>query len=125
MTAKSTAKSRILVVEDQIILLLALVDELAGQQIEAVPVTSAKGAVSLLDTVDGLITDIDLPGGYSGLQLARFAANLRPGLPIVVVSGGTRPASGDLPRGAAFLPKPYRVSDIVAALDRQSLPHAA
>src|SRR5690606_8711574 len=94
--------SRVLVVEDEIILLLDLVDNLAEHDIEAVPVTTAKGAVSMIDTIDALITDIELPGGYSGLQLARLAANLRPGLPIVVVSGGVRPSQDDLPAGAVF-----------------------
>ena len=120
-----TTLSRVLVVEDQIIMLLALVDDLADQGIEAVPVTSAKGAVTLLDSVDALITDIELPGGYNGLQLARFAANLRPGLPIAVVSAGIRPRADQLPAGAAFLPKPCRARDIVAALDRQRPAHAA
>jgi DNA-binding NtrC family response regulator len=117
--------SRILAVEDQILLLLDLVDNLADYGIEAVPVTSARGAVSLLDGVDALITDIELPGGYNGLQLARLAARLRPGMPIVVVSGGVTPEPSDLPAGALFFPKPYRVEDLVAALKRQAIPQAA
>ena len=120
-----TTLSRVLVVEDEVITLLALIDDLASRQIEAVPVTSARGAVSLLDGIDALVTDIELPGGYDGLQLARLAASQRPGLPIVVVSGGVRPTADQLPRGAAFLPKPYRVSDIVSALDQQVVARAA
>lgn len=112
--------SRVLVVEDEIILLLDLVDNLADFGLEAVPVTSARGAVALIDTrIDALITDIELPGGYSGLQLARLANKIRPGLPIVVVSGGVRPAANELPPNAVFLPKPYRMDDILSALTRQ------
>ena len=58
-----TTLSRVLVVEDEVITLLALIDDLASRQIEAVPVTSARGAVSLLDGIDALVTDIELPGG--------------------------------------------------------------
>lgn len=120
-----TALSRVLVVEDEVITLLALVDDLADRQIEAVPVTSARGAVSLLDGVDALVTDIELPGGYNGLQLARLAARLRPGLPIVVVSGGVNPSPDELPQGAIFVPKPYGIDNIIAALDGQRVSRAA
>lgn len=120
------AKGRVLVVEDEVILLLDLVDNLSDYGFDAVPVTTAKGAVSLLgDNIAALVTDIELPGNYNGLQLARFAARERPGIPIVVVSAGIRPSAEDLPAGAVFLPKPYRVEDVVAALESQRIARAA
>jgi DNA-binding NtrC family response regulator len=120
------ANQRVLVVEDEVILLLDLVDNLADYGFEPVPVTTAKGAVSLLgENVDALVTDIELPGGYNGLQLARLAAKARPNLPIVVVSAGIRPAADELPSGAVFLAKPYRIEDIVAALESQRIARAA
>ncbi|NGP18176.1 response regulator [Devosia aurantiaca] len=117
---------RVLVVEDEVILLLDLVDNLVDFGLEPLPVTTASGAASLLDdSISGLVTDIELPGSYNGLQLARLAARNRPGLPIVVVSAGVCPAHDDLPAGAVFLPKPYRVEDIVAALESQRIARAA
>jgi DNA-binding NtrC family response regulator len=119
-------KGRVLVVEDEVMLLLDLVDSLTDFGLEPLPVTTAKGATSLLDdTVTALVTDIDLPGGYDGLHLAHLAARNKPGLPIVIVSGGDRPAREALPPGAVFLAKPYRVEDIVAALEGQRLARAA
>lgn len=120
-----TTLSRVLVVEDEIITLLALVDDLADRHIEAVPVTTAKGAASLLASVDALITDIELPGAYDGLHLARLAAKQHPGLPIVVVSGGVTPTATQLPDGAVFIAKPYSVDDVLAALERQVIARAA
>ncbi|WIY51814.1 response regulator [Devosia sp. YIM 151766] len=118
--------SRILAVEDEVLLLLDLVDSVADRGIEVIPVTSARGAISLIDAdIDALITDIELPGSYNGLQLARLAARLRPGLPIAVVSGGVRPAPADLPPGAVFMPKPYRIEAVLAALERQIAVRAA
>jgi CheY-like chemotaxis protein len=117
--------SRILLVEDEIILLLDLIDQLTELGFEPVPVTSSKGATSLIDSVDALVTDIELPGSYDGLKLARFAAQRRPNLPIVVVSGGVRPKAEELPKGAVFLPKPYRVDDVRAALESQRITRAA
>lgn len=112
--------SRILVVEDEVLLLLDLIDNLALRGFDAVPVSTARDAVSLLATdIDALITDIELPGAYDGLQLARLAASQCPGLPIIVVSGGVRPSGDQLPAGAIFIPKPYRITDILAALERR------
>lgn len=112
--------AKILVVEDQVLLLLDLVDQLAEHGFDALPLTTADGAAeSLLRTrIDGLVTDIDLPGSMTGLDLARRCAEIQPGLPIVVVSGGHHPGADELPPGAVFLSKPYRLEDIVAELTR-------
>jgi DNA-binding NtrC family response regulator len=118
--------SRILVVDDQSLLLLTLVDELADFGFNPVPAASAGTAARLLDTgIDALVTDIDLGPGPDGLALARLAAQARPDLPIVVVSGGHHPTSAELPAGAVFLPKPYHVAEIVACLRRQQMARAA
>lgn len=118
--------SRVLVVEDQPLLLLDLIDNLADFGLEALPASTARTGARLLESgIDALVTDIELGEGPDGLALARLAARARPGLPIVVVSGGVRPEPGQLPPGAAFLPKPYRIADILAALDRQLITRAA
>ncbi len=115
-----TDKPRVIVVDDEIILLLDLTDQLTEAGYHVQPVTTARGALSLIDSAtEALVTDIELPGNYSGLQLAKLAAKLRPNLPIVVVSGGVKPAASDLPPGAVFIQKPYRVEAIMAAISRQ------
>lgn len=120
------AFSRVLVVEDQPLLLLDLMDQLADFGLESLPAGSARTAARLLDAgIDALVTDIELGEGPDGLALARLAASARPGMPIVVVSGGVRPTAAQLPPRAIFIPKPYRVSDIVSALDRQTMGQAA
>jgi DNA-binding NtrC family response regulator len=122
-----TVLSRVLVVEDDVLLLLDLIDSLADHGIEAVPVTSADAAAPLLVTerIDALITDIELPGTLNGLQLARVSANIRPDLPVVVVSGGIRPKAADLAATAAFVPKPYGINQILAGLERHRHQQAA
>lgn len=121
-----TTLSRILVVEDQPLLLLDLIDQLTDFNYESLPASSARTAARLLGTsIQALITDIELGDGPDGLALARLAAETRPGLPIVVVSGGVCPSAAQLPPGAVFLPKPYLVADIVAALERQQIARAA
>ncbi|KKB80093.1 hypothetical protein VW35_06545 [Devosia soli] len=118
--------SKILVVEDNPLLLLDLCDQLEELGYTTVSATSAATGMRLIDTsVSALITDIELGNGPDGLALARLAARYRPGLPIVVVSGGVTPTAADLPPGAVFLPKPYSLDAVVAALEGQLLAVAA
>ena len=112
---------RVMVVEDEVMLLLDLVDNLADFGIETVALGMADGAARTLckSGVDALITDIELPGTNSGLDLAWNCAQLRPNLPIVVVSGGVRPTRSQLPPNAVFVAKPYGIAQILAGLDRR------
>jgi DNA-binding NtrC family response regulator len=120
--------SRIMIVEDNVLLLLDLADSLADRGMEALAFTTADAAAAALDTgdIDALITDIELPGALDGLQLARLCAMRRPGLPIVVVSGGVRPTVAELPPGAVFMQKPYHVDQVLKAVEpRQRVRRAA
>lgn len=121
----STLK-RLLIVDDDALLLLFLMDDLIERGFETVTAGNAHTGARLLDPrVDALITDIELGNGPSGLALARLAAQHRPGLPIVVVSGGVTPKPEDLPKGAIFVPKPYSIDRIVSALEKQRDTRAA
>lgn len=121
-----STKPRILVVEDQPFLLLDLIDQLADLEFDTVPASNARTAAHMLDArIDALITDIELGNGPTGLTLARLAARRHPGLPIVVVSGGVIPKASELPAGTVFVPKPYRIEDIISALERHSIARAA
>jgi len=127
MEAKQMSNAlRILAVEDQPLLLLDLADQLTERGHHVLTAGSARTAARLIDArIDALVTDIELGDGPDGLALARLAAQARPGLPIIVVSGGVRPTRAQLPPGALFLPKPYRISDILAALGTQQAARAA
>ena len=118
--------SKILVVEDSPILLLDLCDQLEELGYAPIAATTAATAARLIDdSITAMITDIELGDGPDGLALARVAAKARPGLPIVVVSGGVTPAPSDLPTGAIFVPKPYTLEAILAALHNQEMAVAA
>lgn len=118
--------SKILVVEDSPILLLDLCDQLEELGYAPVSATTAGTGARLIDaTITAMITDIELGEGPDGLALARVAAQARPGLPIVVVSGGVTPTAADLPVGAIFVPKPYTLEAILDALHRQEMAAAA
>ncbi|MDN4472997.1 hybrid sensor histidine kinase/response regulator [Demequina zhanjiangensis] len=68
-----------------------------------------------------LLTDVVMPGGMSGRELARAAAELRPGLPVLCVSGYTEQvlaADGRLDPGAELLTKPYTLHELAERVSR-------
>jgi CheY-like chemotaxis protein len=73
----------------------------------------AADALSLLDAhpeIEMLFTDIVLPGGMNGRQLADIVTSRRPGLKVLFATGYTRNAivhQGRLDPGVEVLIKPY------------------
>ena len=61
-----------------------------------------------------MVTDVCMPGGVNGLELASTAHRLFPNIAILVASGTVTPAPGVLPPGGRFLRKPYNLSDLNA-----------
>lgn len=70
--------------------------------------------------VDYLFSDVMMPGGMDGIELAKAAAALRPNLKIILVTGNLEQAQlreEALPNVFAILPKPYRrqkLADLIA-----------
>jgi CheY-like chemotaxis protein len=60
--------------------------------------------------VDLLLSDVVMPAGMSGTDLARTAQRLRPELKILLTSGytGAEPEASAAREEFAFIPKPYR-----------------
>ena len=71
--------------------------------------------------IDLLFTDIVMPGGMTGWELAREAVMRCPGLKVLLTSGNTAPAvtNGyhDI-EGLELLNKPFRRRDLAAKLRR-------
>jgi PAS domain S-box-containing protein len=92
-----------------------LVRELGYRVLEA---SSGAAALQILErnpAVRLLFTDVGLPGGMNGRQLADAAQGLRPGLPVLFTTGYARNAivhSGRLDPGVQLITKPF---------DRQAL----
>jgi CheY-like chemotaxis protein len=79
---------------------------------------TGEGALELLrehPDVALLLTDVLMPGMH-GAELARQARAMRPGLPIVFLSGNADPLAGDAVL-EPILRKPFRASELAARID--------
>jgi signal transduction histidine kinase/DNA-binding response OmpR family regulator len=108
----------LLVVEDDDQVRELTVEMLQGLGYRVVVAPNAKAALALLKgkkMFGALVTDVVMPGGMSGIQLAKTARKLRPGLPILLTSGyaGGQGLADD---GFAFLSKPYELGVLAARL---------
>jgi CheY-like chemotaxis protein len=107
------APTRVLVVEDEVLIRLMLADSLRDAGCEVVEAASADEALVVLDAaaaMDVMITDVRMPGRADGLQLASRMRVEHPELKIIVTSGQ---ASGDCGHADGFLLKPYGLAEIV------------
>ncbi len=81
---------------------------------------SAEAAIAVLDEcgpdVDVMVTDIELAGVMSGLELAAIARERFPALVVIVTSGHSQPET--MPDNTCFLPKPWRALDLIQRAQR-------
>ena len=109
---------RVLIVEDEIMLLEVVAAELEDAGFTVSQATTAEIALSFIESdaaIDVLFTDIRLPGEMDGWQLAEAARRLRPGLPIIYATGFTQ-TPPRLAEGSVFFTKPYRANAIISAI---------
>ena len=111
----------VLVVDDQPEVLEVTCELFKTLGLNAIPARSPREALGVLQggaEVDLMLTDVVMPG-MSGVDLARQAVQLRPALKVILASGYSGPThegAGGRLEGFAFLPKPYKLADIVRKL---------
>lgn len=105
-----------LVVDDDVFILLDACDMLRDAGFRALDASSVAAAVTQLERHEGdivlLFTDVQMPGGRDGFDLAREVAERWPSVKILVASGRMMPEPGQLPDGAVFIQKPFS-TDVV------------
>jgi signal transduction histidine kinase/ActR/RegA family two-component response regulator len=117
-------RETILLVEDQEDVRRFAAETLRDFGYEVLEAGDAAAGFTLLErhrSIALLLTDIGLPGA-SGRALAERAAGLRPGLPVILITGhaGEEP----VPPGAGLLRKPISAADLARAI-RTALDDAA
>jgi two-component system cell cycle sensor histidine kinase/response regulator CckA len=116
----------LLIVEDEALVRAVAVAALKRRGYRVIEAETAADAVRRWDAqqgkIDLLLTDLIMPGGVSGRQLAEELRGRRPGLKIVFTSGyGGEALSRELTvtTGDNFLPKPYSLDELVAIVRRK------
>jgi CheY-like chemotaxis protein len=121
---------RILVVEDDPLVQEFVVGQLKGLGYSTNAVSNgaeALAAVQAGQSFDLLFTDVIMPGGMTGKELASEITRLRPATRVLYTSGYTDNAMiehGQLDPGALLLSKPYRRSEL-AQMVREALDQMA
>lgn len=112
---------RVLLVEDDQEVRRVTAKTLAAAGHEVLEAQDGAEALALLRTgppPDLLFTDITLPGGISGLDVAARAQQLDPSLPVVFTTGYARDATSPALDGADVLDKPYTHHAVLSTIER-------
>ncbi len=74
--------------------------------------------LELAGDVRVLFTDINMPPGMNGLELAGVVHQRWPEVGLVISSGYERPSNQQIADGGVFVPKPFRPEDIIRAVQK-------
>ena len=115
-----SGRPTVLVVDDEPLVRMSAVDVLSDAGFLVREASSAADALEELKRhpkVSVLFSDINMPGAFDGLELARQVHLLRPDVQLILTSGRIRPTRAEMPDGS-FLAKPYdgqAVSNLIHA----------
>jgi CheY-like chemotaxis protein len=122
-----STRATILVVEDEALIAEMVAEALQEQGFHVFVASNGADALRYVESggaVDALFTDMHLPGGMNGSELASRVRSLRPEMPVVYASGRWHPTDREqLVPCSAFLPKPYDPRDVGALLMRLVASH--
>jgi len=121
--------ARVLVVEDDEDVRQMLCRHLAALGMSALEARSADEALARLeagtDDIALVLSDIVMPGGMSGIDLAWQIRRRWPDLPVLLASGHVGRGSGKgVPPGVQLLRKPFRLAQLREAIEGSVSPHA-
>jgi PAS domain S-box-containing protein len=119
---RSRDAARVLVVDDEPDVLEVTVELFRNMGYEVLCARTGREALDVLETgadIGLMFSDVMMPGGMSGIELARRARGIAPRMRIMLASGYPLPALQEQ-HGAldefTLLSKPYRLADIVRTL---------
>jgi CheY-like chemotaxis protein len=119
------AGRRVLVAEDEYLVRLLVVDDLAASGYDVLEAGNGLDAIQLLEDPDGvdvLVTNIMMPGA-NGVEVALAARARHPAIPIIFISA-TPQMVGSHPDLEPYhsVSKPFDTSDLVRVVDAVSKP---
>ena len=108
----------VLVIDDEPMIRMLIVEVLEEAGYQALEAHDGPSGLKILRSdarIDLLITDVGLPGGLNGRQVADAARLARPDLKIMFITGYAENAvvgNGQLDKGMAVMTKPFAIDDL-------------
>ncbi len=120
---KKVTRSSVLVVDDEPAARMFLTDVLSDAGYTVVEAHDSRSGLHALESeirIDLMVTDVGLPGGMNGRQLADVARQRRPGLKVLFVTGYEEDAaarSNLLDEGVLVMTKPFGMDALKATVE--------
>jgi len=112
----------VLVIDDEPSIRMLVADVLTDAGYSVIEASDGQAGLRVLQStgrIDFLITDVGLPGGINGRQVADAARTLRPGLRVLFITGYAENAlvgNGQLEKGMHVLAKPFEVERLATKI---------
>lgn len=109
----------VLVVEDEMVLRMRVVDMVEDAGYHPVEAVDADEAMSILQSrsdIALMLTDVQMPGSMSGLQLAHEVHERWPPVKIILASGQLKLSASEIPRDSRFFGKPLNSDQMIAEM---------
>jgi PAS domain S-box-containing protein len=119
---RAAAGETVLIVDDEPTVRMLIADTLADLGYQAIEAADAASGLKVLESdakIDLLITDVGLPGGMNGRQMATTARVRRPNLKVLFITGYAENATisnGHLEPGMHVLSKPFPMDKLAARI---------
>jgi PAS domain S-box-containing protein len=118
----SAQGEKVLVVEDEpyvLQLTLEMLDELGYETVQAATGEEALSTLGHNQDIDILLSDVVLPHGMNGVEIAERAQNMKPDLKVLFMSGFTRDIlaqQNDAGEGVHLINKPFEIAALARKL---------
>jgi DNA-binding NtrC family response regulator len=112
-------RKTVLVVEDEPLLRELSVLELQEAGYDVIEAPTAVDALAVLVSgvaIAVVFTDVNMPGDLNGLELAEQVRERWPQVRLIVTSGGGQVGHSDVRPPGRFIPKPYQLDQMIAAV---------
>ena len=112
----------VMVIDDEPTIRMLIAELLADAGYSAIEASDGPAGLRVLQSsakIDLLITDVGLPGGMNGRQVADAARTLRPGLKVLFITGYAENAvvgNGQLEKGMHVIAKPFEMERLASKI---------
>jgi signal transduction histidine kinase len=123
MPPQAEAGAVVLLVEDELAVRMVVVEVLSDLGYTVLEADNSQTGLRIVETrarIDLLLTDVGLPGGMNGRQLADAAREQRPELKVLFLTGYAESAAvgnGRMEQGMEVMTKPFDIEKLVAKVE--------